>query len=85
MAAERLGWPGRWYNGHLYDDGGLPLHLYPFPVTADGRGPCDASDPAYDHDVCWCHFDGCMGDEDAFGFPAIMANGEIDRPIVVLQ
>lgn len=70
MAAERLGWPGRWHGGHLYEDGGLPLHLYPFPVTADGQGPCDASDPAYDHDICWCHFDGCMGDEDAFGFPA---------------
>jgi len=63
----RLGWPGLWCNGHLYDDGGLPVHLYPFPVTADGQGP--ACDDDYDHDECWCRFEGCTGREDEFGFP----------------
>lgn len=67
---QRLGWPGRWRGGTLYDDGGLPMHLYPFGVTADGQGPCDESDPAYDHDICWCHFDECIGIVDEFGFPA---------------
>ena len=75
-AGERLGWPGFWANGHLYDDGGLPVHLFPFPVTADGRGPCDMSDPEYDHDICWCHFDGCTGDEDRLGFPTRSTDAE---------
>ena len=85
MTITRLGYPGQWYpcfrqhteertyppvHGHLYDDGGLPVHLYPFYVTADGEGPCDASDPNYDHDVCWCGAEGCIGIEDDLGFPA---------------
>lgn len=66
----RLGWPGYWVEGYgLYDDGGMPVHLYPFKVTKDGHGPCDDSDPEYDHDECWCHFEGCTGVEDKFGFP----------------
>lgn len=68
MPKERLGWPGRWYGNHLYDEGGLPVHLYPFPVTKDGEGPADADER--DHDECWCYFPGCMGEEDQFGFPA---------------
>jgi hypothetical protein len=66
---QRLGWPGLWAGDRLYDDGLLPVHLYPFPVTKDGRGPCTENDPEYDHDECWCHFDGCVGLEDELGFP----------------
>jgi hypothetical protein len=69
MSSVPLGYPGRWYNSHLYDDGGLPVHLYPFPVTADGQGPADTNDR--DHDICWCLFEGCIGIEDQFGFPKL--------------
>lgn len=64
---KRLGWPGCWLDGHLYDDGGLPVHLYPFPVSALGEGPADPDET--DHYTCWCHFDDCVGIEDQFGFP----------------
>lgn len=37
-----------------YDEGGLPIHL-PMLVTAEGRGPCDDSDPDAHHYVCWCN------------------------------
>ena len=70
---ERLGWPERWHGKRLYDDGGLPVHLYPFPVTADGRGPCDEGDPEYDHDIYWCNWTDCLGVEDELRFPVIDA------------
>lgn len=38
----------------VYDEGGLPIHL-PMLVTAEGRGPCDDSDPDAHHYVCWCN------------------------------
>lgn len=67
--ATFLGWPDRWYQGGLYDDCGLPVHLYPVGVTADGKGPCGENDPEYHHDECWCRFDGCTGEYDDLGFP----------------
>lgn len=69
-----LGWPGRWHGDHLYDDGGLPLHLYPMPVNIRGEGPLDDSDTDVFRMVCWCHLEGCMGSEDALGFPAQSTN-----------
>ena len=71
---QRLGWPGRW-AGKLYDDGGLPVHLYPFMVNSQGQGPVDDGDPDA-HPTCWCIWDECLGIEDGFGFP--ISKGDSD-------
>jgi hypothetical protein len=67
--SERLGWPGRWANGILYEEGGLPVHLYPFPVNAEGQGPCDPDETF--RFICWCGSEGCVGKYDTFGFPVV--------------
>lgn len=38
---------------------GLPVHLYPFPITIGGQGPADPEDAF--RMICWCGTDGCLG------------------------
>lgn len=53
--------PTFWVDGIEYDDGGLPVHLYPFPVDKLGRGPAAPEDT--DRVICWCGEEGCQGNE----------------------
>jgi len=66
-AMKWLGWPGRWSNGQLFNDGGLPVHLCPFPLGSY----MERMRPEYDRyrTICWCSFEACVGSWDELGFP----------------
>lgn len=46
-------------NWHEIGEDGMPVHLYPFPVTEDGEGP--ATGDEIDHFTCWCPDPECSG------------------------